>query len=215
MRIPTICSIGSPRRSAKPIGLKRFTIYAVAAYGAFILGFAGIYLLFMQDYNHANRWQSTLLLDGRPIREYAALEAVYFSAMTTFTIGYGDITPLGWCKGVAIVEGFCGYLAPTLCVAVGLSVLLNNRHDYLRRVRNEQQTLLHLVAHGWELASIRPDSASQRIILALRHPHQGILRELEMERRGLDFSYWKNGYLSSREETSLQKITAWLGRLRK
>lgn len=212
MRIPIICSIASPRKGPQPIGLKKFAVYAAAAYGAFILGFAGIYLFFVQDYNHANRWQSTLLVGGQPVSEYSALEAVYFSAMTTFTIGYGDITPLGWCKGVAIVEGFCGYLAPTLCVAVGLSILLNDRQEYLRRVRGEQQTLLHLVARGWEVTDIRAESTSGRITLSLRHP-QGTMRELEMERRCLDFSHWKNRCLSSREEKSLQKITTWLGRL--
>lgn len=214
VRIPTICSVGLPRKGSQPIGLRKFAVFAVAAYGAFILGFAGIYLFFVQDYNTANRWQSTLLVGGQPIGAYSVMEAVYFSAMTTFTIGYGDITPLGWCKGVAIVEGFCGYLAPTLCVAVGLSVLLNDRHEYLRRVRSEQQTLLHLVARGWEVAAIRSDNASQRIILSLRHP-QGVMREIEMERCCLDFSHWKNGYLSSREEKSLQKLTAWLKGLKK
>ena len=36
------------------------------------------------------------------------LRAIYFSMITFVTIGYGDITPIGWYKGVAAVEGFLG-----------------------------------------------------------------------------------------------------------
>jgi len=36
------------------------------------------------------------------------LRAIYFSMITFVTVGYGDITPIGWYKGVAAVEGFLG-----------------------------------------------------------------------------------------------------------
>jgi hypothetical protein len=192
----------------------RFTAHAVFAYITFVLFFAGIYLFFVQDYIAANRWQSTLLIRGVPISELTVLEDIYFSAITTFTIGYGDITPLGWCKWVAVIEGFCGYLAPTFYVAVGLSIMLNNRYDHMRRIRGEQKVLLELVEQGWELVTVRPDPVAYRVSLTLRNA-DGVIRRLEMERSCLDFSPWRSGYLSSREEESLQKVEAWLRKIKK
>lgn len=201
-----------PWRYYKPKTLSRFTAYAVVAYSAFVLLFAAIYLFFVQDYMDANRWQSTLLVRGQPVKELRVWEAVYFSAITTFTIGYGDIIPLGWCKWVAVIEGFCGYLAPTLYVAVGLSILLNYEYDYMRRIRSEQKILLGFVARGWDIVAIQSDSAAYRVVLTLRDP-QGSSRQMEMEYRCLDFRSWRKGYLSSWEEKALQKVEAWLRKL--
>lgn len=204
----------APRKYYEPITLGRFTAYAVCAYSAFILCFAGIYLFFVQDYIAANRWQSTLLIRGQPIIELTLLEAIYFSAITTFTIGYGDIIPLGWCRWIAVIEGFCGYLAPTLYVAVGLSILLNHQNDHKRRIRQEQSVLLELVAQGWWVVAIWTDSHANRVILTLQHPN-GSSREMEMEYSCLDFRQWRNGYLRSWEEKSLQKVETWLRKLKK
>lgn len=213
MKKPVTSATGLRHEGAKPLGLRKFAVYAVIAYGVFILFFAGIYLLFAQDFNGVNRWQSTLLAEGKPVGEYMVGEAVYFSAMTTFTMGCGNIIPVGWCMWIAVVEGFCGYLAPTLCVAVGLSVLLNQRYEYLRQARSEQQNLLRLIARGWEVTAIRPDGISRRMILSLRHA-QGMVREIEIERCCLDFSHWPRGHLSTRDEKTLQKLAAWLDRIK-
>lgn len=202
------------RKYYKPITLSRFTVCAVFTYSAFILFFASVYLFFIHDYMAANRWQSTLLIREQPVGEFAILEAIYFSAITTFTIGYGDITPLGWCKWVAVIEGFCGYLAPTLCVAVGLSILLNHQYDHMRRIRRKQKILLKLISQGWRLQAIWPEPAAHRVILSLQH-RDGSWRKIEMEHACLDFSRWQNGYLNSWEEQSLQKVEAWLRMLKK
>lgn len=202
------------RKTGKPLTLARFTIYAVVIYGAFILFFAGIYFFFMFDYLGANRWQSTLLIRGGPVRELSVWEAVYFSATTTFTIGYGDITPVGWCRWIAVVEGFCGYLAPTLCVAVGLSMLLNHQYDHLRRIRNEQRVLLELVAKGWDITAISDDPAASRVALTLCDQH-GCLQNMDLGHCCLDFSAWRGGYLSAWEENALQKVELWLRKLKK
>lgn len=205
-------SKGICRKYYRPNTLSRFAVYAVLAYGVFILFFAAVYLFFVQDYMEINRWQSTLMIRGQPVKELKVWEAVYFSAITTFTIGYGDITPLGWCKWVAVIEGFCGYLAPTLCVAVGLSTLLNYQYDYMRRIRGEQKILLGIVAQGWEIIAIKFDPAAYRVILTLRD-RQGSSRQMEMEDRCLDFRPWRKGYLSTREEKALQNVEAWLRKL--
>jgi len=33
---------------------------------------------------------------------------LYYSAITFFTVGYGDYFALGWIKLFAVIEGFCG-----------------------------------------------------------------------------------------------------------
>lgn len=41
----------------------------------------------------------------------------YFSSITLMSVGYGDITPFGWSKAVAVLEALIGYiLPPTLIV---------------------------------------------------------------------------------------------------
>lgn len=39
---------------------------------------------------------------------------LYFSAITLLSVGYGDITPFGWSRGVAIVEASAGYILPAV-----------------------------------------------------------------------------------------------------
>lgn len=42
--------------------------------------------------------------------------SVYFSAITLMSVGYGDITPFGWSKAIAIIEAMMGYILPTILV---------------------------------------------------------------------------------------------------
>lgn len=42
--------------------------------------------------------------------------SVYFSAITLMSVGYGDITPFGWSKAIAILEAMMGYILPTALV---------------------------------------------------------------------------------------------------
>ncbi len=37
---------------------------------------------------------------------------IYFSAITLLSVGYGDITPFGWSRAVAILEATVGYILP-------------------------------------------------------------------------------------------------------
>ncbi|OIJ17252.1 ion transporter [Anaerobacillus alkalilacustris] len=43
-------------------------------------------------------------------------DALYFSAVTILSVGYGDITPLGIGRWIAMVEAFFGYLLPAAFV---------------------------------------------------------------------------------------------------
>ncbi|MGD9566957.1 MAG: ion channel [Sedimentibacter sp.] len=38
--------------------------------------------------------------------------SIYFSYMTLFAVGYGDMTPFGFSKAVAIIQSFTGYIIP-------------------------------------------------------------------------------------------------------
>ncbi len=40
-------------------------------------------------------------------------DAMYFSTVTILSVGYGDITPLGIGRWIAMLEAFFGYLLPT------------------------------------------------------------------------------------------------------
>lgn len=41
-------------------------------------------------------------------------KTLYFSAITLFSVGYGDITPVGWARMVAILEAAVGYILPVV-----------------------------------------------------------------------------------------------------
>jgi hypothetical protein len=64
------------------------------------LGYAAVYAL----------PSMTFTVNGGPIRELGILEALYFSGITFTTIGYGDLAPVGWTRGLAVSEGLVGVL---------------------------------------------------------------------------------------------------------
>ena len=58
----------------------------------------------------------------------------YFSAVTLFTIGYGDICPMGWNKGVAIINGFIGSVMATIILGIALARYL----EYHRKRKEDE-----------------------------------------------------------------------------
>ncbi|SIS45235.1 potassium channel family protein [Salimicrobium flavidum] len=40
--------------------------------------------------------------------------SLYFSVITLFSVGYGDVTPFGWSRVAAIVESAFGYILPAV-----------------------------------------------------------------------------------------------------
>ena len=55
-------------------------------------------------------------------------EALYFSAVTFTTVGYGDFLPLGWVRGVCVTEAFCGVvLMPLFLIGLTRRYLRMNR----------------------------------------------------------------------------------------
>ena len=56
-------------------------------------------------------------------------EYFYFSSVTFFTIGYGDICPMGWAKYLAIFNGFIGNFVTVVVMVVVIS-------SFIKRAQN-------------------------------------------------------------------------------
>lgn len=61
---------------------------------------------------------------------------IYFSAITLLSVGYGDITPFGWSRAIAIIEATIGYILPAVITVqylrlfpAPLEKLFKNRQD--------------------------------------------------------------------------------------
>ncbi|MFT4415850.1 potassium channel family protein [Fredinandcohnia humi] len=55
--------------------------------------------------------------------------SLYFSAITLFSVGYGDVTPFGLARAFAIIEALIGYLLPVVIVIQFLPPFRNNEED--------------------------------------------------------------------------------------
>ncbi|WP_338024326.1 potassium channel family protein [Aquibacillus albus] len=57
-----------------------------------------------------------VLVEGGVLQDVSVLEtlahSLYFSGVTLMTVGYGDITPVGWGRLIALIEAIIGYLLP-------------------------------------------------------------------------------------------------------
>ena len=77
-----------------------------------IIGFGLIY--FLLSFHEPTLFES--VKDGKTSTVSLFLRCFYFSGVTLLTIGYGDISPLGIGRIVAIVQALIGYLLPTAFV---------------------------------------------------------------------------------------------------
>lgn len=111
---------------------KRFSMetlgWAVNLYATILIGFALIYLLFELQ-NH-----SVILDNGKRVEGdfFQQLQtSFYFSAMTMFSVGYGDISPIGMGRMVATIQAFVGYALPVAFVIRTVSEL--DKHERNKR----------------------------------------------------------------------------------
>jgi len=51
----------------------------------------------------------------------------YFSAITLFTVGYGDICPMGWSKGLALINAFVGNFISVVLMVIVITAYINRR----------------------------------------------------------------------------------------
>ncbi|MFD1040062.1 potassium channel family protein [Virgibacillus byunsanensis] len=81
-------------------------------YSTVILGFGLIY--FILSFHHI------MLVENGELRQVSVwgslIHSIYFSGVTLLTIGYGDITPIGIGRFIALIEALIGYILPTAFV---------------------------------------------------------------------------------------------------
>jgi hypothetical protein len=53
----------------------------------------------------------------------------YFSSITLFTVGYGDICPVGWSKILSIINSFAGNFISVILMVIVISAYLNRNHE--------------------------------------------------------------------------------------
>ncbi|MCD5325568.1 MULTISPECIES: potassium channel family protein [Pontibacillus] len=80
----------------------------IAVYGIVMLGFGLIYFILASE--GLVILQDELLLEDSLLDRLA--HSVYFSGVTLMTVGYGDITPVGLGRVVALIEAMIGYVLP-------------------------------------------------------------------------------------------------------
>lgn len=81
-------------------------------YSIVIIGFGMIYFILS--------FHTPILLEYEEFREVGMLgnfiHSFYFSGVTLLTIGYGDVTPIGIGRIVALIQALIGYVLPTAFV---------------------------------------------------------------------------------------------------
>ncbi|WP_378937459.1 ion channel [Metabacillus herbersteinensis] len=83
-------------------------------YLSLLVGFGMIFLIFTQSGVNV-LYEGSLPVEGSYLdRLYTCF---YFSAVTLFSVGYGDIIPVGYGRLIAVVEALIGYVLPAVFVA--------------------------------------------------------------------------------------------------
>ncbi|WP_174615975.1 potassium channel family protein [Virgibacillus ihumii] len=94
----------------------------VIVYFTVIIGFGLIYFILS-----INR---ILLVENGELREVSIIasmiHSIYFSGVTLLTIGYGDITPIGIGRLIALIQALIGYILPTAFV---LRIVQSNQEN--------------------------------------------------------------------------------------
>ncbi|CDQ42101.1 MULTISPECIES: potassium channel family protein [Virgibacillus] len=100
-------------KSVRQGGFSLELFYALLViYCIVIIGFGLIYFLLSM--------QGIVLVENGELRQVSVLGSMihsfYFSGVTILTIGYGDITPIGIGRLIALIEALIGYILPTAFV---------------------------------------------------------------------------------------------------
>ncbi|NRY14396.1 ion channel [Clostridium beijerinckii] len=83
----------------------------------------GEYLSTPEDYNYTFNY-----IDGKQSSFYnlSIIDSIYFSATTFFTVGYGEITPRGWLRIIAIIEMIIGYFLQVILFSTIVAKVFDN-----------------------------------------------------------------------------------------
>jgi potassium channel LctB len=83
-------------------------------YISLLVGFGMIYLICMQS-NINVLIESGTSISGDYFDKLVT--SLYFSAVTLFSVGYGDIVPIGLGRLLAVIQALIGYILPAVFVA--------------------------------------------------------------------------------------------------
>lgn len=101
------------RIKGKSVSLENF-FFLAAIYFTVLVGFGLIYFLIAEE-------GYTILIDSNEVIETSFIRrlgtAIYFSAITLFSVGYGDIAPVGIGRMIVVIEALIGYTIPAAFVA--------------------------------------------------------------------------------------------------
>jgi potassium channel LctB len=82
-------------------------------YGTICFGFGALYLLFELK-------EITVILENGHLLQgtffYKLESTLYFSGMTMFSVGYGDLVPVGIGRPISAIQAFIGYTLPAAFV---------------------------------------------------------------------------------------------------
>lgn len=96
----------------KHLSIKNFLLLGIS-YLVLMLGFGLVYVLLEVE-------GIDLLTEGGEVIQGDFLDhlftCLYFSGVTLFSVGYGDVTPIGVGRGIALVESWLGYTIPAAFV---------------------------------------------------------------------------------------------------
>lgn len=99
------------RMKERSFSIEMFTSLVIT-YTIVILGFGLIYFILS--------FEGIYLVEGGELRQVgpigSLIHSMYFSGVTMLTIGYGDITPIGIGRLLAVIEALIGYILPTAFV---------------------------------------------------------------------------------------------------
>lgn len=111
MSLQTLFTPG--KMKGKWVSLDNF-LYLISLYATIMIGFGLIYILL-------DLHGLVVLIDETNYIEAGFLERLetgfYFSAVTLFSVGYGDISPIGIGRMIAVLEALIGYVIPAAFVA--------------------------------------------------------------------------------------------------
>jgi len=114
-----VCMIMSLRTLFIPSTLKekhlsfKSLIYIMSVYATVMIGFALIYVLFYEN-GFLVFSENGEVITGEFF--YMLQTSLYFSGVTIFSVGFGDIAPIGIGRFVAIIEALIGYSIPAAYV---------------------------------------------------------------------------------------------------
>jgi potassium channel LctB len=89
-----------------------YFLYFGCLYLTIMVGFALLYMLVQMEGHLV--WAGTAY--ERPFFWDHFFSSLYFSGITLFSVGYGDIVPEGFGRWIALIEAWIGYTIPTAFV---------------------------------------------------------------------------------------------------